>query len=130
MVNKIAAAFLAATSWPALAGSDNPMADGGSGGDSGLVGLAVMVLAYGVWRLFVNGDLWALVAGLARFVAFIYMPVLGVLGSLWLSFMGLRAFGIEKGTAGLLALALTVIGTWLCLNASAKKGDPGPPPGK
>jgi hypothetical protein len=100
------ALFPVMMSWPAIAGIDKPWQelDSSSGGDSALVGLVLLALAYGVWRLFISGDLGPTIASVVRFLLAVYVPVGLFLGVAVLASLGLQAAGLEKGTAGVLAL--------------------------
>lgn len=126
MTSKTVAAFAASTaalSYPAWAGSDNPGIE--YSGESGLVGLVVLVLIYGAWRLFVGGELWSLISTVTRFLASIYVPLLVFVGAMLTLTAVLRSTGMDKETAGVIALVASVVCAVVGMNLWAGKRSPG-----
>ncbi|GAB4038591.1 MAG: hypothetical protein Fur0014_07440 [Rubrivivax sp.] len=113
-------------SWPAMAGIDKPWQELGSDSDGGsvLTGLILLALGYAAWRLFVSGDLGALIGSVVRFLLAVYLPVGLFLAVAVLASLGLQAAGLEKGTAGLLALLAAGGVAWLVVHLTlSRKAD-------
>jgi hypothetical protein len=114
-------------SWPAAAGMDKPWQELGdsSGGESVFTGLVLLALGYGAWRLFVSGELAQLLGAVGRFLLAVYLPVALFLGVMLVASLGLQSAGVEKDTAGLLALLAAGGTAWAAVHFGLGKKEAG-----
>ena len=76
MIRTCLALLVAAIAADSRAGADQPWLDlDGSGQGDPLVGLALLVLGYGVLKLLVSGDLIPLVRDIAKGILVLYAPL-------------------------------------------------------
>lgn len=110
----VLALFPMTMSSPAWPGVDKPWQDldASSGGDSVFTGLVLLALGYAAWRLFVSGNLGSLISSIVRFLLAIYLPVALFLVVMVVASQLLQSGGMEKDTAGFLALLIAGAVAW------------------